>query len=194
MELLKEAIARFMERWEVVSKLDEIEPTSMVLATASASGRPSARVVLLKAVEDDEFLFYTNYESRKGLQLKENPFGALCFFWLLLMEQVRVEGAIRRVDPEVSDAYWRTRPRESQIGAWASLQSTEVRNEGELAARVEETAARFEGVEVPRPEHWGGYRMCPDLIEFWTMKPHRLHDRLVYERGEAGWTRRTLFP
>ncbi|WP_210464911.1 pyridoxamine 5'-phosphate oxidase [Rufibacter roseolus] len=172
------------------------EPTAMTLSTADAHGRPTARVVLLKALQKEGFVFYTNYESRKGQQLLENPFAALTFFWPALERQVRVEGRVERVSPEMSDTYFHSRPRGSQIGAWSSPQSTAIADRSILENLEKEYSARFKDLEViPRPEHWGGYQVKPDRIEFWQGRQNRLHDRLLYEVDSHGhWHIQRLAP
>ena len=168
-------------------------PEAMALATATADGRPSVRMVLLNSGDAEGFVFYTNYESRKGVELAENPRAALLFHWQLLGRQVRVEGAVERAAAEESDAYFRTRPRESRIATWASPQSRPLADRAELDDRYAEMAARY-GDEVPRPEHWGGFRLVPDAYEFWEHGDDRLHDRARYERDGEGWRRTRLAP
>jgi pyridoxamine 5'-phosphate oxidase len=171
------------------------EPTAMTLATATPDGRPSARIVLLKAVDDRGFVFFTNYQSRKGGELERNPWAALVFYWGDLERQVRVEGRVEKVSDEESDAYFKSRPRGSQIGAWASEQSRPLESRLDLEQRAEAIAATYHGREIPRPPHWGGFRLSPVSIELWQGKLDRLHDRLVYSRDEAGgWTRSRLSP
>ncbi len=171
------------------------EPNAMTLATASRDGRPSARMVLLKGVDERGFVFYTNYESRKGHELAENPWGALTFWWPHMARQVRVEGYVEKVSPAESDAYFRTRPRGSQIGAWASPQSAVLPSRAELETRYREYEARFAGRDVPRPPHWGGYRLVPHTFEFWQGRLNRLHDRFRYRRDESGaWIIERLAP
>jgi pyridoxamine 5'-phosphate oxidase len=169
-------------------------PDAVTLATADRHGRPSARVVLLKGVEDGGFVFFTNYESRKGHQLAENPFGALCFYWKSLGEQIRVEGAIDKIDPAASDVYFQTRPKLSQIAALASEQSRALSSREALERRFEALRARYDDEPVPRPAHWGGYRLVPDRIEFWTNGEHRLHHRDLYELEGARWRHTLLNP
>jgi pyridoxamine 5'-phosphate oxidase len=171
------------------------EPHAMTLATVTPGGRPSARIVLLRGFSAEGFVFYTNYDGRKGAELAANPHAALVLYWADLERQVRVEGPVETVPPEVSDAYFQTRPRESQIGAWASPQSQVIASREELDRRFEEFSRRFEGRPVPRPPRWGGYRVIPHVIEFWQGRPGRLHDRLLYTHlGEEGWRRERLAP
>ncbi len=170
------------------------EPTAVALATAGADGRPTARMVLLKAFDARGFVFYTNFASRKGKELGANPHATLLFWWPPLLRQVRVEGRVARVDDAEADAYFATRPRGSQIGAWASPQSTPLADRGELEARVAEVEARHRDGDVPRPPFWGGYRLAPDTLEFWQGRPDRLHDRVVYRAAAGGWRRQRLAP
>ncbi|MRG92070.1 pyridoxamine 5'-phosphate oxidase [Polyangium spumosum] len=183
----REALARAEER-------EDHDPTAMTLATIDEGGRPSARVVLLKGVDARGFSFYTNLESRKGQALARNPHVALCIHWPKAAEQIRVEGRVEPVSVEEADAYFASRPRGSQIGAWASDQSRPLVSRAELEARVAEVTARFEGRPVPRPPHWSGYRVVPDRIEFWFGRDSRLHDRHVYVRDGDGWRCERLQP
>ena len=168
----------------------------MTLATADASGRVSARIVLLKGVDARGFQFHTNYESRKGAELAAHPQVALCFHWKLLDDQVqvRVEGTIAKLPAAESDAYFASRPRGSQIGAWASLQSRALPDRAAFDARVAEFERRFEGGPVPRPPHWGGYLVAPDRIEFWYGAKFRLHERVCYVLRDGAWSKGMLFP
>jgi pyridoxamine 5'-phosphate oxidase len=166
----------------------------MTVATATAGGAPSARMMLLKGVEDGGFVFFTNYESRKAAEIEANPRAALVFHWPVLERQVRVEGTVARLDPAASEAYFRTRPRGSRIGAWASRQSAALADRAELEAQVREHEARFAGGEVPLPPFWGGFRLVPERIEFWQGRLNRLHDRLRFERAGTGWRAVRLYP
>jgi pyridoxamine 5'-phosphate oxidase len=170
------------------------EPTAAALATADSQGRPSVRFVLLRGIDEDGVRFYTNYESRKASQLAANPRAALALYWHPLHKQVRFEGPVERLTPEESDAYFASRARESRIGAWASKQSSELASREQLLARVAEIEARFAGADVPRPEFWGGYVLRPELVELWTGRANRLHDREEWRRTPGGWTARRLSP
>jgi pyridoxamine 5'-phosphate oxidase len=172
-----------------------LEPTALVLSTVSADCRPSARVVLLKEVSSDGFVFFTNYDSRKGQDLAKRPFGSITFFWAELERQVRIEGTIQKVAANVSDMYFHTRPRGSQIGAWASPQSHEINSREELEQAELKYEKDFANLDmVPRPQHWGGYVLKPERIEFWQGRPNRLHDRIVFELADSQWTRKRLAP
>ena len=191
----KDPINQFKVWIEETIAAEANEPTAMVLSTVNKSGRPSARVVLLKDVTTDGFMFFTNYESRKGQDLQENPFASLTFFWPELERQVRVEGQIEKVPAEVSDTYFHSRPIGSQIGAWASPQSREIESREELERADASYTSKFAELPViPRPEHWGGCILVPDLVEFWQGRPNRLHDRIVYERQENNWHLKRLAP
>ncbi|MBP6597789.1 MAG: pyridoxamine 5'-phosphate oxidase, partial [Arenimonas sp.] len=172
------------------------EPTAMTLATADAQGRPAARTVLLKAFDQRGFVFYTNYDSRKGRQLTDNPQAALLFLWKSLREQVQVkiEGSVEPVGLAEADAYFASRPRPSQIGAWASLQSQTLDARETFEARIDAFEKTFEGVDVPRPPHWSGFRVVPERIEFWYGARFRLHERQHYQRVDGQWTQRMLYP
>jgi len=169
-------------------------PESVALATATNDGKPSARMVLLKEVDDGGFVFYTNYGSRKAIELDANPHAALCIHWGVLQRQVRVEGSVERVSEEESADYFASRPRGTRLGAWASKQSQPLSERDELEKRLREAGERFPGDDVPLPTFWGGYRLKPDRIEFWQGRADRLHDRLVFTQGEDGWHTARLYP
>jgi len=169
-------------------------PEAMTLATVSAEGRPSARVVLYKGLSKGGLTFFTNYESRKAQELEATPYAAAVFHWPSLQRQLRVEGPIEKLSGEESDAYFATRPRDSQLGAWASPQSRVVASRQELESMLEDVARRFPDGPVPRPPHWGGYRLIPERIEAWLGRPGRLHDRFLYAAGPEGWKRVRLAP
>jgi pyridoxamine 5'-phosphate oxidase len=169
-------------------------PESAALASAAADGTPSARMVLLKGVDARGFVFFTNYASRKARELEENPRAALCFHWAVHQRQVRVGGPVQRIAPDESAAYFATRTRGSQIGAWASKQSQPLVSRAELELRVREARARFTDTPIPLPPFWGGYRLEPHTIEFWQGRADRLHDRLVFTRAPEGWTTERLYP
>jgi pyridoxamine 5'-phosphate oxidase len=173
------------------------EPAAAVLATAGAGGRPSARNVLVRGLDERGLAFFTNYESRKGRDLAENGHGSLLFSWVAVNRQIELVGPIHRVDRSETEVYWATRPRDSQIGAWASDQSTVLPDRAALEARFADAEARFAGQDVPCPPHWGGFRLVPDTVELWQGRPNRLHDRLRYSRDPAapsGWRIERLSP
>lgn len=171
------------------------EPNAMTIATATLDGKPSARMVLLKDCDERGFVFYTNYQSNKGQQLIENPWGAIVFWWAQLERQVRIEGRVEKVSDAESDEYFNSRPIGSQLGAWASNQSQVVESREVLERQLEQLKEEYENKDVPRPSHWGGFRVIPDEIEFWQGRPNRLHDRLLYRRGENGsWIIQRLSP
>ncbi len=172
----------------------QIDTAPALLATADATGRPSARVVLVRDADRRGFVFFTNYNSRKGLELTENPHAALCFYWSSLDEQIRIEGAIERVTDAESDAYFSGRPRGSQLGAWASDQSDVLPSRETLEEKYREIERRFDGQTVPRPLFWGGFRLTPVRLEFWYGRPDRLHDRVVYIRDGSAWRIERLYP
>lgn len=169
-------------------------PSSFALATTDAENHPAVRMMLLKGVDARGFVFYTHTLGRKASEMARVPRAALSFHWIELIRQVRVEGRVERVTPEESAAYFKSRPRGSRIGAWASHQSESLASRGEFDARVREFNERFKGAEVPLPPHWGGYRVCPEVIEFWQGRPNRLHDRFQYRRSDSGWMCQRLYP
>lgn len=172
-----------------------LEPTAMVLATATPEGLPSARVMLLKGLENGALIFYTNYESRKARELESNPHAAAVLFWAELERQVRVEGRVERLSSQESDAYFQSRPREAQLGAWASPQSRPIPSRAFLEERFRHLQEQFASADsIPRPPFWGGYRLIPHTVEFWQGRPNRLHDRIRYQLQPAGWLRERLAP
>jgi pyridoxamine 5'-phosphate oxidase len=190
-------IAEFRQLFAQAQAVDRArlpDPTAMSLATVGADGAPSVRIVLLKGVDERGFVFYTNLKSRKGRELTATPRAALCFYWPALDTQIRIEGAVEPVSDAEADAYFASRARESQIGAWASQQSEELASMEELRARVTEVEARFANQPVPRPAHWTGRRVRPSSIEFWHAGEYRLHERRRFERVGDGWKMRRLFP
>lgn len=172
-----------------------IEPNAMTLSTVSPKGMPAGRIVLLKGVEDDGFVFFTNYQSDKGKELEENPQAALTFFWPELERQVRIQGIVTKISKEKSEAYFQSRPKGSQIGAWVSPQSTPIANRQILEDREKDLAAKYKDVEVlPKPEQWGGYILTPTALEFWQGRPSRLHDRILYTVKDKKWQINRLAP
>ena len=169
-------------------------PDAVILSTLTPEGLPDGRVVLLKELDADAFVIYTNLDSSKGRAVRAHPKAALTFYWDSMGRQVRVRGSVEVIDPQRADAYFASRPRESRIGAWASQQSTELADRAELEARYHEQSKRFDGVEVPRPPHWSGLRIVPIEVEFWQEGEHRLHDRFVYRRSGDGWSTARLSP
>jgi len=193
-DLLDDPLA-LLRRWYAEAQAAGPRADAMTLATATPDGRPSARIVLLKGIEDDGVAFFTNYESRKGRELAANPHAALVLLWPAVDRQVRLAGAVQRLSAQASDAYFATRPRGSQLGAWASRQSEPLRDRAQLDERLAEAEARYAGGPVPRPPRWGGLRLVPREIEFWQGRPDRLHDRFAYVRAaDGGWTRTRLSP
>ncbi len=187
-------IAEFRAHFDRAAAVAEVDETAAALATADAGGRPSVRMVLLKAVDERGFVFYTNYGSRKAAELEANPRAALCFHWDPIDLQVRIEGAVTRVSAEESDAYFATRPRGSQLGAWASEQSRPLASRFSLLRRYLALQLQYAGREVPRPPHWGGFRLAPERIEFWSSERFRLHDRRLFTRRGDGWEMTRLQP
>jgi pyridoxamine 5'-phosphate oxidase len=187
---------RLFDEWFAEARESEPnDPNAMALATADATGDPTVRMVLLKSHGPEGFVFYTNEDSEKGRQLKENPSAALLFHWKSIRRQVRIEGDVERVSDEEADAYFATRSRDSQLGAWASDQSRPLESRELFESRYEEVKRRFEGKTVPRPPHWGGFRVVPIIFEFWQDRPHRLHERRVFLAKEGGgWDEGLLYP
>lgn len=186
---------QLFDQWFAEARASEPnDPEAMALATANAEGNPSVRMVLLKGHGPDGFTFYTNEESNKGRELEANPWAALLFHWKSLGRQVRIEGEAYRVSTDEADAYFATRSRDSQLGAWASDQSRPLKSREFFEARYEEIKRKFEGRNVPRPPHWGGYRVVPLMMEFWTDRPHRLHERRLFTRDGDGWRESLLYP
>jgi pyridoxamine 5'-phosphate oxidase len=187
-------ISRFHAILSRARAASPFDPTAAALATADAAGRPSVRMVLVKDVDERGFVFFTNHNSRKARDVAEDPFAALCFHWPAIEEQARVEGSVSRIADAESDAYFATRPRESQVSAWASRQSAPLASRAALEAAARDVEARFAGMPVPRPEFWGGYRVVPERIELWRARAGRLHDRELFVRDGGGWTRTLLYP
>lgn len=197
-DLHAEALRTFTDLLAEATAAGDVEPTAMTVATVGRDGRPSARIVLLKAFDERGFVFYTNFDSRKGAQLAINPQAALLFLWKNLRGrehvQARIEGTVEPVSAAEADAYFATRPRPSQVGAWASLQSQTLDSRETFEARFSAFEKKFEGGDVPRPAQWSGFRVVPELIEFWYGAAYRLHERQQYERVGGDWTKRMLYP
>lgn len=192
---IKEDPIQFFEQWlDEAIKAEALEPTAMNLATADANGRPSSRIVLLKKIKKEGFVFFTNYNSRKAQQIAENKYCALNFNWNELERQVRIEGIVRKISSSESDSYFEARPSKSKLGAWASPQSQKIINREYLEEQVTLFNKKFEGQVIPRPENWGGYIVYPHLIEFWQGRPSRLHDRIQYHLTEDRWETARLAP
>lgn len=193
--VLQDPIQQFQVWLQEAITAEAEEPTVFVLSTASKEGQPSARVVLLKDVANGGFTFFTNYDSRKGRELAQNPLASITFFWASLERQVRIDGSVEKIPPQLSEAYFHSRPKGSQIGAWASPQSQEIESRKVLEESDSYYTSKFADAElVPRPEHWGGYKLIPAKIEFWQGRPNRLHDRIVYERADDAWKLKRLAP
>lgn len=193
-ELRENPIDQFVEWFEQALSVDLIDPNAMTLSTATKNGSPSSRIVLLKGVDKKGFRFFTNYNSRKGRELDENPQAALCFYWAPLERQVRIEGKVQKLSADDSEAYFQQRPRLSQLGAWASTQSSKVDSREQLEARFKEIKKRFEDKDVPLPDFWGGYLLKHTRIEFWQGRESRMHDRICYEKEKEGWIKFRLAP
>lgn len=187
-------IALFRSWFDAALAAELSEPNAFTLATVGPDGSPSARIVLLKGVDDRGFTFFTNYDSRKGQEIAGNPRVAMVFLWHQFERQVRVEGRAERVSPEESDEYYRVRPLGSRLGAWASPQSEIIPDREILERQQAELAAKYPDGNVPRPPHWGGYRVVPDAVEFWQGRPNRLHDRIRFRRAAGGWLKERLAP
>lgn len=194
--LYQDALNTFTDLLEQAKRSPDPEPTAMTVATVGRDGRPAARTVLLKAFDERGFVFFTNFSSRKGRQLAANPQAALLFHWKHLREgvQVKVEGTVEPVSAAEADAYFASRPRGSQVGAWASLQSQPLASRELFDQRVADVEKRYEGQDVPRPPHWSGFRVVPERIEFWYGAQFRLHERQCYERVDGAWTKLMLYP
>ena len=194
--LYQDALNTFTDLLEQAKRSPDPEPTAMTVATVGRDGRPAARTVLLKAFDERGFVFFTNFSSRKGRQLAANPQAALLFHWKHLREgvQVKIEGTVEPVSAAEADAYFASRPRGSQIGAWASLQSQPLESRELFDRRVAEVEQRYQGQDVPRPPHWSGFRVVPERIEFWYGAQFRLHERQCYERIDGAWTQAMLYP
>jgi pyridoxamine 5'-phosphate oxidase len=193
-EVAKDPFAQFSVWWDeaVGSAIDEVN--AMALSTVSAEGRPSSRIVLLKGFDEQGFVFFTNYKSDKGKQIEQQQFVSLLFFWKELERQVRIEGIANKVDPEESDAYFNSRPVGSRLGAWASPQSQKITDRSILEQALESVKTEYGELTIPRPPHWGGYRVTPSRIEFWQGRSSRLHDRILYEQVDGNWQISRLAP
>lgn len=194
LDVLTDPIAQFRQWFEAALSAQVPEPNAMHISTVTAEGRPDGRIVLLKDVSDAGFTFFTNYHSRKGQELTQHPFAALTFFYPELERQIRIEGRVEKVSSEESDVYFNSRPRGSQIGAWVSHQSTVIDSRNVLENRQRELEAQFAGQTIPRPPHWGGFRVVPDMLEFWQGRPSRLHDRIRYRKENNNWLIERLSP
>lgn len=189
----KDPFSQFEKWFEEVLSSGFLEPNAMTLATASGSGKPSARVLLLKGIDENGFIFYTNYKSKKGKDIEENPFGSILFYWDKLERQIRIEGSIEKVTKQESEEYFNTRPYKSRVGAWASKQSTVIENRSVIVKEFLKYMVKFR-THVPLPEVWGGYRLKPESFEFWQGRQNRLHDRIRYTLLKKGWKIERLAP
>ena len=187
-------IQQFEIWWQQAKESNIEEPNAMTLATCNKNGRPSARIVLLKGIHENGFIFYTNYDSRKGKEIDENPFVSIVFFWKELERQIRIEGNIKKITAQENDAYFASRPMASRIGAWSSPQSQVIPSRDILEKKMAENTERFQSNEITRPENWGGYTVMPAVVEFWQGRPGRLHDRLQYTISNGGWKIERLAP
>ncbi|HYF02229.1 MAG TPA: pyridoxamine 5'-phosphate oxidase [Patescibacteria group bacterium] len=192
-DVLQDPFAQFRQWFDEAVKAGISEPNVMTIASATSDGKPSARIVLLKKLSEKGFVFYTNYESRKGQELIENPQAALLFYWGELERQIRIEGRVEKVLKEESEEYFKSRPLESQLGAWASKQSRTLKSREELEENFKNMQKRFETV-VPLPDFWGGFCVIPEVVEFWQGRPNRLHDRIVFKKEDNVWITERLSP
>ena len=190
----RDPFALFRTWFDAAVKAQLFEPNAMILATVGEGSKPSARAVLLKALDDRGFTFFTNYDSRKGIEFAANPHAAICFLWHPLERQVRIEGVVEKVTAKESDDYFAVRPLGSRLGAWASRQSNVIPNREYLENQHAELMAKYPDGNIPRPEYWGGYRLLPDVFEFWQGRPSRLHDRIRFRKAGAGWIKERLSP
>ena len=190
----KDPIVQFKAWYEDAKAKEPSDPDAVALASAGADGRPSVRMILMRGLDERGFLFYTNLTSNKALAMRDNPYASMCFHWKSLARQVRIDGAVELLSDAEADAYFASRPRESQVGAWASKQSQPLEGRFELEARFAKYLAKFGIGKVPRPDFWSGYRLVADEIEFWDKRPYRLHDRTLYRRTADGWEMSKLYP
>lgn len=189
----KDPFKQFEKWFQDVLKSGFLEPNAMTLATATKAGKPSARIVLLKGIHDNGFVFYTNYKSKKGKEIEENPYGSLLFYWDKLERQIRIEGTIEKVSQKESEEYFNTRPYKSRVGAWASKQSSVIESRSAIVKEFLKYMMKFKN-HVPLPDVWGGYRLIPDSFEFWQGRPNRLHDRVRYSKNKSSWKIERLAP
>lgn len=193
-EIESSPFIQFKKWFEAALEAELPEPHAMTLSTVDTNGRPSSRIVLLRNMDENGFVFFSNYLSRKGRESKSNPFAAMNFFWQAIERQVRIEGQLQKLNEAESDAYFASRPRESQIGAWASMQSQEISGRSALEEQVRRFQQEFQGKSVPRPPHWGGFCLVPDYFEFWQGRPSRLHDRISFRLEQGQWKISRLNP